>query len=64
MNYQERRLQRTVWTYTGFTVLGIAVGYGVSVLLGLGDTGRSLTVGACAVAGVGCAVAYLLRTAD
>ncbi|MWA11878.1 hypothetical protein [Streptomyces sp. BA2] len=64
MNYQERRLQRVVWTYTGFTIIGIAVGFGFAVLLGFGDTARSASVGVCAVLGVGAAVAYLLRSAD
>ncbi|MFJ2771856.1 hypothetical protein [Streptomyces sp. NPDC087300] len=64
MDYQQRRFQRVIWTYTGFTVLGIAIGAGISFPLGLGDTARSVTVGVCAVLGVGGATAYLLRTAD
>ncbi|MEV0317008.1 hypothetical protein ACIBKX_31740 [Streptomyces sp. NPDC050658] len=64
MNYQERRLQRVIWTYTGFTILGIGVGAGISYPLGFGVTARSLTVAVCAIAGVGGAVWYLLRSED
>ncbi|MEU7583615.1 hypothetical protein AB0B50_39260 [Streptomyces sp. NPDC041068] len=64
MDYQQRRLQRVIWTHTGFAILGIAIGAGISYPLGLGDTARSITVAVCAVLGVVGAVAYLARTAD